>query len=168
MLDAVGQMPYQVRQSAFDAAPALSRYTHITGLLYQDLPDEAASEIARWTAAPPTPLSTSHVYPLDGAAGRVDRRATAWPWREAAFAQMVVAAAPAPGAETRLESWAEGAHEALRPWALPGGYSNFQMDRGPRSARTCYGMHAPRLESLKRRCDPQNLFRRNQNILAAE
>ncbi|QGN33269.1 BBE domain-containing protein [Microlunatus sp. Gsoil 973] len=38
------------------------------------------------------------------------------------------------------------------------------MDEGPEAARACYGANADRLAELKARYDPDNVFRRNQNV----
>ena len=167
LLDAVGPVPYPVLQTSFDAAAGAGRYGHLTGLLYQDLPDEAAALVERWGAAQPTPMCTSHLYPLDGAAGRAGPGETAWPWREAAFAQMFAANAPDPDLQPVLRDWACGFRDALEPYALPGGYANFSMDARPETALACYGANLDRLARLKRRYDPHNVFRRNHNIAPA-
>jgi FAD/FMN-containing dehydrogenase len=164
LIEAVGPMPYPALQSAFDAGAAVGTHGHLAGALFQDLPDAAAARFEEFGAAMPTPLCQSHLYPLDGAAARADRRDTAWPWRDAAFAQMFAALAPAPGFEAGLAAWTTGFRDAVRPYALPGCYANFQMDEGPAAARACYGANADRLAHLKSRYDPTNLFRLNQNI----
>ena len=51
-------------------------------------------------AVAPTPLSTMHLYPVNGAAGRVGKHDTAWSYRDALFAEVIVGvagAAPAGG-----------------------------------------------------------------------
>lgn len=167
MLDAVDRLPYPALQSAFDAGAAQAKFGHLTGLLFEDLPDQAAAQFEPFAAAQPTPLCQSHLYPLDGAAARADRGDTAWPWRDAAFAQMFAAQAPVTGGEDALRAWSTGFRAALRPYAMPGCYANFMMDEGTEAARACYGSNADRLATLKGRYDPTNLFRRNQNIAPA-
>jgi hypothetical protein len=164
LLDLTGPMPYPALQSAFDAGAAAGKYGHLTGLLFQDLPDVAAAQFEPFGRSAPTPLCQSHLYPLDGAAARAGSSDTAWPWRDAAFAQMFAAIAPTPGLEPGLRAWSTRFRDALRPYAMPGGYANFQMDDGPEAARACYGTNATRLAELKGRYDPGNLFRLNQNI----
>ena len=164
LLDLAGPMPYPALQSAFDAGAAAGKYGHVTGLLFEDLPDAAAAQFAPFGGSAPTQLCQSHLYPLDGAAARVDSKDTAWPWRDAAFAQMFAAIAPAPGFDHGLRAWSTGFRDALRPCAMPGCYANFQMDNGPEAARACYGTNAARLAELKGRYDPRNVFRLNQNI----
>ncbi|HET7389069.1 MAG TPA: FAD-binding oxidoreductase [Nocardioidaceae bacterium] len=167
LVDAVGPLPYPTLQSAFDAGAAQGKFGHLAGLLFEDLPDQAAGQFERFGATQPTPLCQSHLYPLDGAAARADRGDTAWPWRDAAFAQMFAAVAPAPGYDGALRAWSTGFRDALRPYAMSGCYPNFMMDDGPEAARACYGANADRLATLKGRYDPTNLFRRNQNIVPA-
>ena len=164
LLDLAGPIPYPALQSAFDAGAAAGKYGHLTGLLFEDLPDAATAQFEPFGRSTPTPLCQSHLYPLDGAAARADNKDTAWPWRDAAFAQMFAAIAPTSGLDGGLRAWATGFRDALRPYAMPGCYANFQMDEGPDAARACYGTNAARLAELKARYDPGNLFRRNQNI----
>ncbi len=164
LLDLVRPMPYPDLQSAFDAGAAAGKYGHLTGVLFEDLPDAAAAQFEPFGRSAPTPLCQSHLYPLDGAAARPGNTDTAWPWRDAAFAQMFAAIAPAPGLDGDLRAWSTGFRDALRPYAMAGCYANFQMDDGPRAARACYGTNAARLAQLKGRYDPANLFRLNQNI----
>ena len=168
LLDLVGPMPYPALQSAFDAGAAVGTHSHLTGVLFEDLPDAAAAGFESFGRSAPTPLCMSHLYPLDGAAARADRGDTAWPWRDAAFAQMFAAAAPGPGLDDSLRAWTTGFRDAVRPYAMPGCYANFQMDEGPEAARACYGANADRLAELKGRYDPGNLFRLNQNIEPAQ
>jgi hypothetical protein len=168
MVDGVRQLPYPVLQSAFDAGAAQGKYGHLTGLLFEDLPDRAAVQFELFGAHQPTPLCQSHLYPLDGAAAWADRRDTAWPWRDAAFAQMFAAVAPVAGCEDDLRAWSTGFRDALRPYAMPGYYANFLMDEGPEAARACYGSNAERLATLKAAYDPTNVFRRNQNVTPSQ
>ena len=164
LLDLVAPMPYPALQSAFDAGAAAGHYGHLTGLLFQDLPAAAAAQFEPFGQSAPTPLCQSHLYPLDGAAARAGSSDTAWPWRDAAFAQMFAATAPAPGSGDALRAWSTRFRDTLRPYAMPGRYANFQMDDGPQAARACYGTNAARLAQLKSRYDPGNMFRLNQNI----
>lgn len=164
LLDLTGPMPYPALQSAFDAGAAAGHYGHLTGLLFEDLPDTAAAQFEPFGRSAPTPLCQSHLYPLDGTAARAGSTDTAWPWRDAAFAQMFAAIAPAPGLGADLRAWSTGFRDALRPYAMPGCYANFQMNEGPEAARACYGTNVTRLAELKHRYDPGNVFRLNQNI----
>jgi FAD/FMN-containing dehydrogenase len=110
-------------------------------------------------------MSQTHVYPLDGAAGRVPNRDTAWAWRDAAYAQVFLGAALEPGLDEELRKWAVGFSDAIRPHALGGAYSNFMMDEGAERARAAFRGNYERLQQVKARVDPGNLFHVNQNVV---
>ena len=63
----------------------------------------------------PTWKSTMHLYPIDGAAGRVASDATAWGYRDARWAQVIVGVDPDPAQAGALRDWAVGYWEALHP-----------------------------------------------------
>ena len=56
--------------------------------------------------------------------------------------------------------------DAIRPYAMAGGYSNFQMDE-PDRVQGMYGPNYDRLARIKAKYDPDNIFRVNQNIKPA-
>ncbi len=167
LLDATAELPYPVLQSSFDGLAAAGTHNHLTGRLYARLPEQAGREYARFGATAPTPLCQTHLYPLDGAAGRVPAGDAAWAWRDAAFAQMFAGVAAGSGHEGELVRWAEGFADAMAPGSLPGCYANFLADDRPHTARIAYGAHHTRLAMLKARYDPANRFRHNTNIAAA-
>jgi hypothetical protein len=107
-----------------------------------------------------------HLYAIDGAAARVPNDATAWGYRDAKWAQVVAGVDPDPANAGAITEWAKGYSDALRPYALPGGYQNFQMDE-PDRVRGMYGSNYDRLAKIKAKYDPDNVFRVNQNIKPA-
>ncbi len=54
----------------------------------------------------------------------------------------------------------------MEPWSDGGRYLNFAgfQEEGEAMMRTAFGPHFARLVELKKRYDPTNLFRLNQNI----
>jgi FAD/FMN-containing dehydrogenase len=113
-----------------------------------------------------SPLSQVLVRIMGGAVGRVASDATAFRYREAA-AMLTLAAVwtdPAdPGEEHR--AWTRRSWEAMRPWSAGGGYVNHLCGEGPGRVREAYGERTwARLVALKRRLDPGNVFRLNQNV----
>jgi FAD/FMN-containing dehydrogenase len=108
-----------------------------------------------------------HMYAIDGAASRVGNDETAWAYRGARWAQVVAGIdADAANAEA-ISEWARGYSDATRPYAMSGGYSNFQMDEEPDRVRGMYGANYGRLARIKAQYDPENVFRVNQNIAPA-
>ncbi len=168
LLDAVAELPYTALQTAFDPIAAIGTHNQISGLCFASLPAAAAADFVRFGESAPGWLSLAHLYPLDGAAARPGSADAAWPWRDAAFAQMCLGCSDEPGHEEELHEWASGFAAALRPHAMGGAYSNFLMDEGPESARASYGDSYERLARIKAIYDPDNVFHHNQNIEPAE
>jgi FAD/FMN-containing dehydrogenase len=56
----------------------------------------------------------------------------------------------------------------VEPYAIEGRYTNENADYGPAQTRLMYGDRTlARLATLKRRWDPDNVFRRNHNVAPA-
>jgi FAD/FMN-containing dehydrogenase len=69
------------------------------------------------------------------------------------------------GAVARVEASNRGFAAALAPFATGGVYVNFLGNEGEARVRAAYGdAKYDRLAGLKRRFDPENLFRLTQNI----
>ena len=109
--------------------------------------------------------STVHLYPVDGAAHRVGGHDTAWSYRASRYGQVIVGVDPDPANAERISEWARGCHDALHPYSAGGAYVNMMMhDEGQERVRASYRDNYDRLVEIKRRYDPANLFRINQNI----
>jgi FAD/FMN-containing dehydrogenase len=105
-----------------------------------------------------------HLYPIDGAASRVGSDATPWAYRDARWAQVIVGVDPDPANASSLKQWTVDYFDALHPHSMGGAYVNFMMDEGQERVRATYGDNYERLAQIKRKYDPNNLFRINQNI----
>ena len=67
-----------------------------------------------------------------------------------------------------IRDWAVAYWEALHPLSEVGAYVNFMMDdEGEARVKAAYGENFDRLAALKKKYDPANLFRVNQNIRPA-
>jgi FAD/FMN-containing dehydrogenase len=108
-----------------------------------------------------------HLYPVDGAAGRVDREATAWNYRHAKWGQVMVGVSPDPADTDALIAWTRAYWAALHSHSSGGAYVNMMMEEGQERVRAAYGANYDRLVAIKTKYDPQNLFRMNQNIRPA-
>ena len=108
-----------------------------------------------------------HLYPIDGAAGKVANDATPWSYRDAKWAQVIVGVDPDPANKEKLVTWARDYFNALHPHSAGGAYINFMMDEGEERVRASYGTNYDRLARIKKEYDPHNLFRVNQNIKPA-
>jgi len=72
---------------------------------------------------------------------------------------------PDPAKAAHLKRWGRAYWEAVNPFTMGGGYVNFMMgDEGDARISATYGGNFERLTTVKRKYDPNNLFRVNQNI----
>jgi hypothetical protein len=160
----VGPMPYPVLQSIFDALypPGLQWYWKAD--FVKTLSDEAIRLNIENAARLPTMHSTMHMYPINGAAGRMGPDDTAWGYRDATWAQVIVGVDPDPGKKDQLIDWARAYWDAVHPHSMGGAYVNFMMEEGEDRVRTSYRSSYDRLAAIKAKYDPTNFFRVNQNI----
>jgi FAD/FMN-containing dehydrogenase len=166
-LDFVGPIPHPALQSMFDPLypPGLQWYWKAD--FFRELSDDAIAVHVEHGAKLPTMQSTMHLYPIDGAAAKVKNAATAWAYRDAVWAGVIVGVDPDPSNKDRISSWAKNYWSALHPHSAGGAYVNFMMDEGDERVRATYGKNYARLAKIKKKYDPTNLFRVNQNIRPA-
>jgi FAD/FMN-containing dehydrogenase len=109
-----------------------------------------------------------HMYPIDGAAGRVGNDDTPWNARDARWASVIVGVDPDPANKAKITAWTKAYYDAVHPYSAGGAYVNFMMDEGDERVRATYGRNYDKLAAIKAKYDPQNLFRVNQNIRPAK
>ncbi len=167
LLDHIAPAPFPVVQSFFDPlfVPGLQWYWRADN--FTELSDEAIARHVEHGSAVPTMLSTMHLYPLNGAAQRVGKTDTAYHFREALFAEVIVGVDPDPANAETITAWCKNYWEALHPYSAGGAYVNFMMDEGQDRVQATYRDNYKRLASIKKKYDPKNFFRVNQNIQPA-
>ena len=166
LLDGIGPMPVPVWNTAFDAVYAPGDQWYWRGDFVEEISDDAIDVHLRFHDTVPTWKSTMHMYSIDGAASRVGNDETAWGYRHAKWAQVVAGVDPDPANAEAITEWCRAYSDALKPYVLAGGYSNFAMDE-PDRVRGMYGANYDRLARIKAKYDPDNVFRVNQNIQPA-
>jgi FAD/FMN-containing dehydrogenase len=167
-LDGVQPMPFPALQTAFDGLyePGLQWYWRAD--FVEELSDEAIERHIEHGSKLPTMLSTMHMYPVDGAAGRVGDTDTPWAYRNARWAQVIVGVDPDPAKAEEVKAWTVDYWEALHPFSAGGAYVNFLGEgEGQDRVEAAYGQNYKRLAKIKARYDPDNLFSVNQNITPA-
>jgi FAD binding domain/Berberine and berberine like len=167
-VDLFGPMPYPALQGMLDeGAPSGARNYFRAGYA-RTLSDPMIEVLVEHGSRLPSPMSAIHIHQMGGAVARVGDGATAFGNRDAAFAYNLVSTWFDP-AEDALNIDANRAlATALEPESTGGAYVNFLGDEGDARVRAAYGEPTySRLAQLKRTYDPENLFRRNQNILPA-
>lgn len=160
----VGPMPYPALNGAFDGLFPKGIRSYWKGAFVKELTDEAIEQHLIHGPNVPEVSATMHLYPINGACHRVSADETAFPYRDSTFAPVILAAWTDPAADESRIKWVRDYYEAIAPHSEPGGYINFMADDDQGRIRDNYRGKFERLVEIKRTYDPNNLFRRNQNI----
>jgi FAD/FMN-containing dehydrogenase len=130
--------------------------------------DRAAAEtIVEGIQASSAPMAATQIRVLGGAMARVPADATAFAHRASRIMVNVAAMYQRPEERVVHEAWVNGLARALHQ-GDDGAYTGFLGDEGEERVRAAYpGATWERLAQVKRRYDPTNLFRLNQNIAPA-
>jgi FAD/FMN-containing dehydrogenase len=166
-LDGLGPVPHPALQSAFDALYTTGHQWYWKADFVRELSDEAIALHLKHGVVP-TMLSTMHLYPINGAASRVKNSNTPWAYRDATWAMVIVGVDPDPAQKDKITAWAKDYWNALHPYSAGGAYVNFMMEEGEDRIRATYGKNYDRLAKIKKKYDPTNFFRVNQNIKPAK
>ncbi len=160
----VGPMPYPALNSAFDALYPAGLRHYWKASFAKELTDDAIAAHVEHGAKVPAMTSTMHIYPINGACQRVAPDATAFAYRDASFATVIAGMWPDAEDDERNTAWVRGYYDAIAPHSEEGGYINFMAEDDQDRIRANYRGHYDRLQEIKGKYDPGNLFRHNQNI----
>jgi hypothetical protein len=95
---------------------------------------------------------------------RIPNAATPFAHRDALFAFSEDAFWDKPEDNAANVQWVKDCWQAMRSYSPRGAYVNFMADEGVDRVRESYRGNYDRLVQIKRKYDPTNLFRLNQNI----
>ena len=164
----MGEMPFPAINAMFDPFFPKGLQWYWKGDFVKNLSGSAIDTHIAQAANAPSDLCLMHLYPVDGAAQRVPRDATAWSARDATWSMVIAGIDPDPKKAEALKAWGRAYWKAVHPFNLPGAYVNFLMDdEADDRVQASYGENYARLAAIKARYDPRNLFRVNQNIRPA-
>jgi len=160
-------MPLPALNSAFDGLYPHGDQWYWRADFVKEIPDEAVELNAEWGAKMPTWKSGMHMYPIDGAQSRVGSDETAWSFRDAKWAQVIIGVDTDPALKDELRDWCVGYWEAVHPYSAGGAPLNMMMEEGQERVQATYRDNYPRLAKVKAKYDPENFFHVNQNIQPA-
>ncbi|GAA1369583.1 FAD-binding oxidoreductase [Streptomyces beijiangensis] len=167
MLHGPAPMPHPVLQSAFDGLYPPGDQWYWRADFVNEIPDDAVALHAKFGAELPTPQSTMHLYPIDGAVHEYAQADTPWSYRDSGWASVFAGVDGDPGNADLIKRWTVDYFDALHPFSAGGAYVNMMMDEGQERVRASYRDNYARLARIKAEYDPENLFRLNQNIQPA-
>ena len=161
------EMSYIRLQSLADTSQRQGIRRYWRGSLATTLSDAGLEAfLARGTApGDPAPLWNGELVSLGGAIGDVGEDDTAYSGRDAAFDVLSLCSWEDPAEDAQRLAGARHYADTMIPFTSPRAYVNSLENEGEARVRAAYGpAKYDRLVALKRRYDPGNLFRRNQNV----
>ncbi len=163
----VGVQPYVAWQQAFDPLLTFGARNYWKSHNFSMLQDGLFDAVIEYIEKLPSPQCEIFFGAIGGATTRPAPDSAAYAHRDAMFVMNVHGRWDDPTDDKRCIGWARDFFKASAPFASGGVYVNFlTADEGDR-VRSAYGPNYDRLAQVKRKYDPDNLFRMNQNIKPA-
>ena len=162
--DVCSQKPFLTHQAMFDPSFVPGRWYYFKSADVPAMTDEIIDTTVEHCLRISSPLTSFPIWQRGGAVARVGEDETAFSGRDAGFTYNIGAStATAEGFDEERE-WVRNFWTALEPHFTTV-YVNFLMDEGEDRVRQAYGAAKyDRLKVLKRKYDPDNFFRINQNL----
>jgi FAD/FMN-containing dehydrogenase len=164
--DVCVQKPYLAHQAMFDPAFVPGRWYYFRSFDVPALTDEMIDITAEHSSRIQSPLTSFPIWQMGGAVSRVGEDETSFGGRNAAFTYNIGASTAGAEGFDEERQWVRDFWSALEEWHTSV-YVNFLSDaeEGEDRIRAAYGPEKyDRLKTLKRKWDPDNFFRINQNI----
>jgi FAD/FMN-containing dehydrogenase len=163
-LDLIGPMPYPVVNTLLDPGFPKGALNYWKSAFFTELSDAAVRTMIDAFEASPSTMSGMVIENFHGEVTRVDPTATAFPHRAPGY-NLAITGEWLDPADTEVNvRWVRDTMAALEPYVAPQVYVNYMAEDESAHTRNAYGPNYDRLVELKRRYDPNNLFRLNQNI----
>jgi FAD/FMN-containing dehydrogenase len=164
-IDLVQAMPYVAVQQLLDAPNPKGMQNYWSADFFAELPDEAVDVLVEQATKPVSPMTQLILMAGGGAIARVPEDATAFGQRTAPWNMHYLSMWPDPADAERNIAYTRGIATSMKPWTTGRAYLNFLGDEGAGRVEAAFGPEKfARLQALKRKWDPENLFRHNQNI----
>ena len=160
----VGVQPYVAWQQAFDPLLTKGARNYWKSHNFTQLSDGAIDAIIEYAGKLPSPQCEIFIGTIGGQTTRVAPDAMAYSSRDANYVINVHARWESAAEDKRCIAWAREFFAKSQPFAAAGAYINFLTEDETDRIAFAYGPAYKRLVELKKKYDPTNLFRMNQNI----
>jgi len=160
----IGVQPYTAWQQAFDPLLTRGARNYWKSHNFSQLSAGAIDAIIEYAGRLPSPQCEIFVATIGGQTARVAPEAMAYSGRDANYVMNVHARWESAAEDERCIGWAREFFAKSQPFASGGAYINFLTQDETDRIAFAYGATYDRLVELKKKYDPTNLFRMNQNI----
>ena len=166
IMDTIGPTSYEATNMMLDAGFPRGALNYWKSNFMAELSDQSIDTLVSQFTLCPSPLSALVLEHIHGAATRVAVDETAFPHRHEGYNCLIVSQWLTAAENTANIGWARETYELLRPGFAAGRYVNYlgDDDSGQDAVAAAYGPNYQRLQTLKAKYDPANLFHLNQNI----
>lgn len=161
----VGVQPYTAWQTTFDPLLAPGARNYWKSHNFTKLDDAVFDLVIEYIGKLPSPHSEIFFGAVGGATTRQAPDYTAYTHRDAKYVMNVHGRWETPEEDKAGIKWSRDYFNATAKYASAGVYVNFMTADEVDRVKSAYGPNYDRLVQVKKKYDPQNLFRMNQNIL---
>jgi FAD/FMN-containing dehydrogenase len=164
-VDAVGPISYSQLNGMLDGGFPKGALNYWKSSFLKELSDGAIDTMIECFAHCPTPMGAMLLEHFHGAVTRVPPTVTAFPHRSEGYNLLVLSEWMEPAQNDKCIAWARESYARMEPFVGSGRYANYLSDdeTGDPSA-AAYGPNYRRLQEIKTKYDPGNVFHINQNI----
>jgi FAD/FMN-containing dehydrogenase len=162
--DLIRKMPYPEMQTMIDGVAPFGLRSYWKAQFLHELPDEAIDGFVEFAESSASPRSLAILEHAHGAVSRVVVDATAFPTRTAPYDLVLIAAWTDPAEDAPNIAWTRAFRAGLERWSTHLVYVNALDRDDTERVPQAYGPNYKRLCEVKEKYDPENRFRRNQNI----
>lgn len=163
--DTVGPVSYSELNTMLDEGFPKGAMNYWKSNMLSGLTDDAIDTMVTQFEQCPSTMSVLLLEHLHGAVTRVSPTETAFAHRDPGYNLLVISEWLEPGENEKNIAWTKDTYTAMEPFYAAGAYSNYlTADEGPARVQAAYGINFERLQTLKGRYDPENLFHLNQNV----
>ena len=167
-IDIIGPMSYCEMNSMFDASYPKGALNYWKSCFITDLSDEAIDAMIDAFSRCPSPMSGLSMEYFHGTAVRKPVGSTAFPLRTRGYDLLLLTQWKDRSDNERCIAWARETYARMKPFMARSKYVNYlDNDETVDQVAAAYGPNYPRLQRIKKKYDPTNLFHMNQNIRPA-
>ena len=167
VLRQIGPVPYADWQRGPDPGFPPGRLHYWKAGWLRNLTDAAITTLLDRLRSMPSSFSGIGLQRMGGAAARIAPEATAFAHRAEQYDMLILSQWADPADSERNIAWTRETFAAMEPHLADAVYVNNLGDEGQARVQAAYGANYGRLVEVKRRYDPDNLFRLNQNVVPA-
>ena len=160
----IGNMPYVNWQQAFDPllTPGARNYWKTHNFI--ELQDDAIDSMTEYAGKLPSPQCEIFIAYLEGKSNTIPADAMAYPGRDLKYVLNVHGRWDDANQDKECINWARDFFNSSSKFASAGAYVNFMTEEEKDRVAKAYGPNYKRLAQIKKKYDPDNLLKHNQNI----